>query len=190
MSAVLKEVLMTETAAIDALPEVPPGLREDGVDALVYLLRYPEKIHVYNLSALHATSREAVDWQSLPETFRRMFEQHESRCVDAYMRVRLALAVLSSNSVQLCRGPAGVRLWQDECCFQYVTVTIWADVDGYRAYCLIKELMHLVIDSNIRSAGFGVDICSIHPWNPADWPPRAVSTFDDEDEDEDEDDGE
>lgn len=184
MSAVLKEVSTTTPVTKGALPDVPSGSWSEGVDALIHLLRYPDEIHIYNLSALRASSaRELVDWDRLPETFRAMFEQNETRCVDAYMKVRLALAVLSLNSVQLCPGPAGVHLWRDECCFQYVTVSISADVDSYRAHCLTKELQRLAFASNIRDVGFLVEVRSIHPWDAADWPPRAVLAVDDDDDD-------
>ncbi|OWQ43714.1 hypothetical protein CDL60_28830 [Roseateles noduli] len=186
MSAVLKEVMTTSPAAEGALPEVPPVRWAEGVDALVHLLRYPEKIHAYNLSALPSTSRYTVDWLQLPETFRAMFEHNETRCVDAYMKVRLALAVLSLEDVPLCPGPLGVDLWQDDCCFQYVTIEICADVNSYRAHCLTEALQRLAFASDIRGVGFLVNICSIHPWNPEDWPPRATLSIDDDDDEDEE----
>lgn len=195
MSAVLKEVAMAETheAAVTGAPEgsglpiVPPGAWADGVDALVHLLRYPEKVHRWPLCDLPVNNKEVVDWGALAQQLTAVFEEKEMRCIDAYLILRLALAVLKMKEVPLCAGPVGVCFWLDECGFQNVHLELSVDTDSYRALKLSEDLWRLKSACHAGRAGFSVSYESVHPYDPAHWPPRpAWEEGDDEDGDDEE----
>ena len=145
MSAVLKDVAVDEALVTDAphgdgLPAVPPGAWGEGVAALVHLLRHPEKVHRWPLCDLPVNNKEVVDWGALAQQLTSLFEEKEMRCIDAYLILRLALAVLKMKEVPLCAGPVGVCFWLDECGFQNVHLELTVDTDSYRALKLSEDL--------------------------------------------------
>lgn len=173
MSAVLKELETPEQAPI----EVPMALQKEisapawteGVDALLHLLRYPEKTNPYVIGQIPAPVFRHIDWTEVREVLCRLFEENRETCVDAYLEVRLALGVLANNSVRLCRGPVDISHCLAEDGFQFARVTLSVDTDDDRTYELEDELRMNLVHCHRRSGGFLVGFRSIHPCQPKDW---------------------
>ncbi len=192
MSAVLKDMAMAEvhqTAVTvapdgDGLPTAPPGAWADGVDALVHLLRYPEKVHVCPLSDLPDRNDLPVDWNQVAPRLKAVLEQNEIRAVDAYLTLRLALSVLTTNHMALRRGPLNIQFWQDECGTPIAMVTVTVDANTYRAARLRDDLRRLVCACHAGACGFGVNYRSTEPYDPSHWPPRPTRDIDASDDEE------
>ncbi|MDH0863455.1 hypothetical protein [Mitsuaria sp. GD03876] len=186
MSALLKEVVGTDAMAgapvDDRLPVVAPGAWSDGVDTLVHLLRHPELAHTWPLCDLPVDNTEPVDWRRIAQQFNDFFEQRQLRCVETYVRVRMAMAVLTLNDVSLCRGPVEIRFWEDECCSPNITLELTIDANSYRTSQLNEDLGRLICACHFPGCGVIVHYRSAHPHDPADWPPRRPWLEGDEDD--------
>lgn len=188
MSALLKEVMGTDAMAgapaDDSLPVVAPGAWSDGVDTLVHLLRHPELTHIWPVCELPVSNKAPVDWSGLGQRLTAVFDHQEMRCVEAYLMLRLALAVLKMKDVALCKGPVEIRFWQDECGFPNVTFDLTVDTDSYRAVKLSDDLRSLTLACHGGPVGVIVRYQSAHPYDPGHWPPRPAWNDDDCDDEE------
>ncbi|ANH70941.1 hypothetical protein [Mitsuaria sp. 7] len=187
MSAVLKEVETwgeTPVEVTTALqPETPEPTWTEGVDALLHLLRYPEKTNPYVVGQIPAPASRHIDWEEVRELLCRLFEENRETCVDAYLDVRLALGVLANNSVRLCRGPVDIHHCRAEDGFHFLRVTLSVDTDDDRTYELADELRMTSLHCNGRSGGFLVGFRSIHPCQPKDWSVCPQPDLDGDDDD-------
>ena len=173
MSAVLKDLETWEETPVEVTtalqPETPEPTWTEGVDALLHLLRYPEKTNPYVVGQIPAPVLRHIDWEEVRALLCRLFEENRETCVDAYLDVRLAIGVLAKNSVRLCRGPVDINHCRAEDGFHFLRVTLSVDTDHDRTYELADEFRMAAVRCNSRSGGFLVEFGSIHPCQPKDW---------------------
>jgi len=191
MSAVLKEVetweqapIATALAPMAMQKETPAPAWTDGIDSLLHLLRYPEATNPYVVGQIPAPQREHLDWEEIRDQLCQLFECNKEPCVDAYLKVRLALGVLRNNSVRLCPGPVGIRHCQAEDGFHFLRVVLSVDTDSDRVYELQDELRMTSVRCHGRSGGFLVAFDSIHPYRPRNWGTCPHPNLDGDDDDE------
>ena len=179
MSAAVGSDRVNEGRARDFPVKVPPSDWNDGVEALVRLLRRPHDVAYWLNSDLPAELSSPVDWDRLPMQLRDFFESTGTTAVEAYLRVRLALGVLCAKQVRICSGPADIHFWTDSECCEHLTVTLTVDVNSYEAYRLGGELRNQVVHCVADCAGVLIRIRSAHPFDRSHWPERpAQEDFD------------
>ncbi|RZI55717.1 MAG: hypothetical protein EOP37_27010 [Rubrivivax sp.] len=186
MSAVLKELETWEQAPVEVpvapQRETPAPTLTEGVDALLHLMRYPERTNPYVVGQVPAPVAGHIDWDEVRGLLCRLFEDNGDPCLDAYLELRLALGVLAKNSVRLCRGPVHVSHCRAEDGFHFLRVTLSVDTDHDRTYQLADDLRMTGVHCHGRNGGFLVEFESIHPCQPKDWStcPHPVLDGDDD----------
>lgn len=151
---------------IDLTPPKPDTLRP-GLETLVFLLRNPHMLFGWP-SERRSDCRCYIDWDLVRERLHRILERSVSSrpnsiCADCIWNIRLAARLLREKEISICRGPIGVRFWDDECGDPHVSLELNIDVPRAQIGDLNRENGLYAVRQRYPISGIHLELTAPRP---------------------------